>query len=237
MLPCTSEPGGSGVRFGVHAMQILINELLRKGADRKRLIAKAFGAGAVNRAPMQLTLLQAGQFRVATACRGLACDATSVVDAAQTCVRGGGGGVRDVRWPDAPHAAVSGAKNGAVTVVQRTSSDLRLKPHLHVFLDGTYHVLDCPKCHGRMKLLAMITDDKNVKRAERVRRACCCIECGQSRPLAGAMPAGREQPFHCRARTSKSRFGWPRALGSQPIGDRPLPRALARAVRRSAVHA
>jgi hypothetical protein len=35
---------------------------------------------------------------------------------------------------------VSGAKTGAVTVVQRTSSDLRLNPHLHVvFLDGTYH--------------------------------------------------------------------------------------------------
>ena len=33
-----------------------------------------------------------------------------------------------------------GAKTGAVTVVQRTSSDLRLHPHLHVlFLDGAYH--------------------------------------------------------------------------------------------------
>jgi hypothetical protein len=32
------------------------------------------------------------------------------------------------------------AKTGAVTVVQRTSSDLRLNPHLHVvFLDGAYH--------------------------------------------------------------------------------------------------
>src|SRR5262249_49646967 len=31
------------------------------------------------------------------------------------------------------------AKTGAVTVVQRSSSDLRLNPHLHVvFLDGTY---------------------------------------------------------------------------------------------------
>ena len=32
------------------------------------------------------------------------------------------------------------AKTGAVTVVQRTSSDMRLNPHLHVvFLDGAYH--------------------------------------------------------------------------------------------------
>jgi hypothetical protein len=33
-----------------------------------------------------------------------------------------------------------GGKTGCVTVVQRTSSDLRLNPHLHaVFLDGTWH--------------------------------------------------------------------------------------------------
>jgi len=33
-----------------------------------------------------------------------------------------------------------GAKSGAVTVVQRTSSDLRLNPHLHlVVLDGAWH--------------------------------------------------------------------------------------------------
>jgi hypothetical protein len=32
------------------------------------------------------------------------------------------------------------AKTGAVAVIQRTSSDLRLNPHLHVvFLDGAYH--------------------------------------------------------------------------------------------------
>ena len=33
-----------------------------------------------------------------------------------------------------------GAKTGSVTVLQRTSSDLRLNPHLHlVALDGAYH--------------------------------------------------------------------------------------------------
>ena len=36
--------------------------------------------------------------------------------------------------------SASAAKSGGVTVVQRTSSDLRLNPHLHVvFLDGAYH--------------------------------------------------------------------------------------------------
>jgi hypothetical protein len=33
-----------------------------------------------------------------------------------------------------------GAKTGAITVVQRTSCDLRLNPHLHgVFRDGAWH--------------------------------------------------------------------------------------------------
>ena len=33
-----------------------------------------------------------------------------------------------------------GAKTGAVTAVQRTSSDMRLNPHLHtIALDGTWH--------------------------------------------------------------------------------------------------
>ena len=35
---------------------------------------------------------------------------------------------------------IGGAKTGSVTVLQRTSSDLRLNPHLHlVALDGAYH--------------------------------------------------------------------------------------------------
>ncbi len=40
----------------------------------------------------------------------------------------------------AAQEGISGAKTGSVTVVQRTSSDLRLNPHLHlVALDGAYH--------------------------------------------------------------------------------------------------
>jgi hypothetical protein len=36
--------------------------------------------------------------------------------------------------------AADAPKTGAVTVVQRTASDLRCNPHLHVvFLDGAYH--------------------------------------------------------------------------------------------------
>jgi len=34
-------------RYGVHAMELLINDMLRLGADKRRIKAKAFGAGAV----------------------------------------------------------------------------------------------------------------------------------------------------------------------------------------------
>lgn len=34
-------------RYGVHAMELLINELMRNGVERKRLVAKAFGGGSI----------------------------------------------------------------------------------------------------------------------------------------------------------------------------------------------
>ncbi len=37
------EPSGAAVRQGVHAMELLVNGLLQKGADRRRLQAKLFG--------------------------------------------------------------------------------------------------------------------------------------------------------------------------------------------------
>jgi chemotaxis receptor (MCP) glutamine deamidase CheD len=37
----------SGTRFGVHAMELLINQLMQLGADRRRLLAKAFGGAHV----------------------------------------------------------------------------------------------------------------------------------------------------------------------------------------------
>jgi len=44
-------PGGRGhclgARFGVHAMELLINQLMNLGVDRARLVAKAFGGAAV----------------------------------------------------------------------------------------------------------------------------------------------------------------------------------------------
>jgi chemotaxis protein CheD len=47
MLPGdTASPGSpwaASARFGVYAMEVLINEMLRMGADRRRLVAKVFG--------------------------------------------------------------------------------------------------------------------------------------------------------------------------------------------------
>ncbi len=43
-LPLSMTEAG---RYGVHSMEILINALLALGADKRRLTAKAFGAGAV----------------------------------------------------------------------------------------------------------------------------------------------------------------------------------------------
>ncbi|MDX2019089.1 MAG: CheR family methyltransferase [Deltaproteobacteria bacterium] len=44
LLPATLDEGPVATRFGVHAMERLINDLLNLGANRKRLKAKVFGA-------------------------------------------------------------------------------------------------------------------------------------------------------------------------------------------------
>ncbi|MBX3660371.1 MAG: chemoreceptor glutamine deamidase CheD [Ramlibacter sp.] len=51
MLPgdnrATPSPWGVSARFGVYAMEVLINEMIHLGADRKRLVAKVFGGAHV----------------------------------------------------------------------------------------------------------------------------------------------------------------------------------------------
>ena len=49
MLPEQGESGAFSVsaRYGAHAMELLINELLKRGARREALQAKVFGAGRV----------------------------------------------------------------------------------------------------------------------------------------------------------------------------------------------
>lgn len=45
----TTSPWGISSRFGIYAMEMLINEMLHLGADRRRLVAKVFGGARVLR--------------------------------------------------------------------------------------------------------------------------------------------------------------------------------------------
>lgn len=52
-------PSGTGVeglssRFGVHAMELLINEIMRLGGDRRRIRAKVFGGSNVQNVPFSI---------------------------------------------------------------------------------------------------------------------------------------------------------------------------------------
>ncbi len=47
MLPDSETGEGATARYGAYAMEILINDLLKRGAMRNRLEAKVFGGGAV----------------------------------------------------------------------------------------------------------------------------------------------------------------------------------------------
>ncbi|TCP12607.1 chemotaxis protein CheD [Crenobacter luteus] len=77
MLPRRRETGaddGVSARFGVHAMELLINDMLKLGAERSRLEAKVFGAGAVLAGMERLAVgeMNARFVRDYLACEGIA---------------------------------------------------------------------------------------------------------------------------------------------------------------------
>ncbi len=47
MLPCSTSDATVSARYGVHAMELLINEIMKLGGDRHRLQAKVFGGARV----------------------------------------------------------------------------------------------------------------------------------------------------------------------------------------------
>ena len=47
LVPSSASDCQCGPRCGVHAMELLINAVMKQGGDRRRLVAKAFGAGNV----------------------------------------------------------------------------------------------------------------------------------------------------------------------------------------------
>lgn len=48
MLPDGENAGRSAAAFGVHAMELLINRMMKLGADRRRFVAKVFGASQLH---------------------------------------------------------------------------------------------------------------------------------------------------------------------------------------------
>ena len=62
MLPRVLDDAQGSARFGIHAMELLINGLMRLGAERRNLRAMAFGAGAVNRALASKVATLNGEF-------------------------------------------------------------------------------------------------------------------------------------------------------------------------------
>jgi chemotaxis receptor (MCP) glutamine deamidase CheD len=47
MLPSNCTSDGPSATYGIHAMELLINEIMKLGGDRRRLTAKVFGGGDV----------------------------------------------------------------------------------------------------------------------------------------------------------------------------------------------
>lgn len=47
LVPSSASDCNCGPRCGIHAMELLVNALMKHGADRRRIVAKAFGAGNV----------------------------------------------------------------------------------------------------------------------------------------------------------------------------------------------
>lgn len=47
LLPGDGRSTGSDMRFGVHSMELLINDVLKRGGDRGRLESKLFGGASV----------------------------------------------------------------------------------------------------------------------------------------------------------------------------------------------
>jgi chemotaxis protein CheD len=72
MLP----DGGSAGRYGAYAMELLINELMKRGARRDRLEAKVFGGGQVMR---NFSTMNVGEQNVAFVERFLAAERISVL--------------------------------------------------------------------------------------------------------------------------------------------------------------
>lgn len=75
MLPEGDAGTGDSARYGAYAMEVLINEVLKRGGRRERLEAKLFGGGAVL---ADMTLLNVGERNAEFALKYLATERIAV---------------------------------------------------------------------------------------------------------------------------------------------------------------
>ena len=80
MLPSSTTADGSSATYGIHAMELLINEIMKLGGDRRRLVAKVFGGGDVlgNRISSN-SAVSVGEQNIAFALKFLETDSIPVV--------------------------------------------------------------------------------------------------------------------------------------------------------------
>jgi len=88
LLPSTSGQDSKNARYGVHAMELLINGVLKKGANRKFLKAKVFGGAKMSANLSDIGLSNADFVQRFLRDEGIACVSSSV----------GGNSARRVRF-------------------------------------------------------------------------------------------------------------------------------------------
>ncbi|MDE2579875.1 MAG: chemotaxis protein CheD [Hyphomicrobiales bacterium] len=98
LLPGEAAGADSALRYGAHLMELLINDLMKAGADRRRLEAKAFGGGRINRTLSDIGAKNAAFARQYLENEGLRLVASDL---------GGDEGRRLQYWPTTGRALVS----------------------------------------------------------------------------------------------------------------------------------
>jgi len=120
MLPKNQQAEGNTARFGVHAMELLINELMQQGAERPRLRAMVFGAAAVNKTLTSKVAAQNASF----VRQFLAQEKIPIV-----CERLGGVAPREVYLrTDTGEAFVRNVKAQNAVQLQRTEIEAYVRP-------------------------------------------------------------------------------------------------------------
>ncbi|WP_417210102.1 chemotaxis protein CheD [Antarctobacter sp.] len=87
LLPNRDGGGGASVRYGAYAMELLINGLLRQGAERARLQAKVFGGASMMGNLRDIGASNAAFARQFLSDEGIPCIAESVAGTAARRIR------------------------------------------------------------------------------------------------------------------------------------------------------